>query len=115
MNVSLFQNLRPGGVLAVIDFAPRHWLFWLRRPSGVPENRGGHGIPQKILVQEMTQAGFLLDRAIDGWGYWPEASYCIVFRKPQRQASRAADSSVSGSHHGSPGPDVIVAANETPV
>ena len=99
MNVSLLQNLRPGGVLAVIDFAPRHWLFWLRRPSGVPENRGGHGIPQKILVQEMTHAGFLLDRAIDGWGYWPEASYCIVFRKPQPQASRAADSSVSGSHH----------------
>jgi len=47
--------------------------------KGVPSNRGGHGIPKKILVEELTAAGFKLDKSFDDW---PEDGYCLLFRKP---------------------------------
>ena len=78
MNASLYRSLRPGGVLAIIDFSPGTF-FWLWRPKGVPENRGGHGIPQKIVIEELTGAGFRLERVANDWPGW---QYCVVFRKP---------------------------------
>ena len=51
MNRSIYEALRAGGRLAVIDFEPRVWRFWLSRPDGVPENRGGHGMPLDVLDQ----------------------------------------------------------------
>jgi len=47
--------------------------------KGVPSNRGGHGIPKKILLQELTAAGFKLDKSFDDW---PDGGYCVLFRKP---------------------------------
>jgi len=79
VNASLFEAVRPGGRLAVIDFAPRSWMFWLQRPQGVPENRGGHGIPPALLIEEMTSAGFVFESRHDDWA---ERNYCVVFRKP---------------------------------
>ena len=75
MDASLFQSLKPGGMLAVIDFPPRSWL-----PSvpGVPANRGGHGIPKKVLIQELTSAGFQL---VSEPAEWPNDNYCVIFRK----------------------------------
>src|SRR5271169_2451981 len=67
MDASLFRSLKPGGRLAVIDFPPRKWLSQSDPVKGVPPNRGGHGIPQKILIQEMTVAGFTVDKVVDGW------------------------------------------------
>lgn len=78
VNASLYRAVRPGGILAIIDFSPR-LAFWLPRPKGVPENRGGHGVPQKVLIEELSQAGFRLEQVIDDW-YGPQ--YCVVFRKP---------------------------------
>lgn len=81
MDQSLLRSLKPGGEVAVIDFPPRKWLSESEPVKGVPANRGGHGIPQKILIEEMTAAGFTVDKAVNDW---PEDSYCVLFRKPAR-------------------------------
>ena len=79
MDTSLLRSLRPGGLLAVIEFAPRKSLTASDPVKGVPSNRGGHGIPKKILVEELTAAGFKLEKAIDDW---PDDGYCVLFRRP---------------------------------
>ena len=52
---NLLRTLKSGGRLAIIDFAPDNSLPPV---EGVPANRGGHGIPQKIMIEELTAAGF---------------------------------------------------------
>jgi ubiquinone/menaquinone biosynthesis C-methylase UbiE len=78
MDASLLRSLKPGGELAIIDFAPRKWLSESDPVKGVPANRGGHGIPKNILIEELTNAGFKVDKVFDDW---PDG-YCVVFRKP---------------------------------
>jgi ubiquinone/menaquinone biosynthesis C-methylase UbiE len=78
MDASLLRSLKPGGALAVIDFPPRKSLSESDPVKGVPANRGGHGIPEKILIEELTAAGFTVDKIVDDW---PDDSYCVVFRK----------------------------------
>jgi ubiquinone/menaquinone biosynthesis C-methylase UbiE len=78
MDASLLQSLKSGGMLAVIDFPPRTGLPTV---EGVPANRGGHGIPKKVLIQELTSAGFqLASEPAD----WPNDNYCVIFRKPEK-------------------------------
>jgi ubiquinone/menaquinone biosynthesis C-methylase UbiE len=79
MDRSLLSALKPGGELAVIDFAPRKSLSETDPVKGVPANRGGHGIPEKILIEEVTKAGFRVEKVLDDW---PEGSYCVILRKP---------------------------------
>jgi len=74
-DADLVRALQPGGLLAVIDFPPRAGLDEVK---GVPSNRGGHGIPQAILIQEVTAAGLSVEKIVDDW---PENSYCVVFLK----------------------------------
>jgi ubiquinone/menaquinone biosynthesis C-methylase UbiE len=81
MDRSLLRSLKPGGMLAVIDFPPRKGLTENDPVEGVPANRGGHGIPEKILIEELTAAGFTVDKIVHDW---PEDSYCVVFRKAQK-------------------------------
>ena len=78
MDASLLRSLKPGGELAVIDFSPRKWLSLTDPVKGVPANRGGHGIPQKILVEELTKAGFQVVKVFNDW---PDDSYCVLLRK----------------------------------
>ena len=75
---NLVRSLKPGARLAIIDFAP-----WENSatPQGVPENRGGHGIPQSVMVGELTTAGLRVEKAIDAWS---GNDYCVVFVKPKR-------------------------------
>lgn len=79
MDASLLRSLKPGGLLAVIDFPPRKWLSVTDPVKGVPANRGGHGIPQKVLVEELTANGLKVEKVLNDW---PEDSYCVIFRKP---------------------------------
>jgi ubiquinone/menaquinone biosynthesis C-methylase UbiE len=79
IDASLLRALKQGGVLAIIDFPPRSVLTQSSPVTGVPANRGGHGIPQKIVIQELTAAGFVVDKIFNDW---PEDDYCVLFRKP---------------------------------
>jgi len=49
--------------------------------EGVPANRGGHGIPKKILIQELTSSGF---QVVTEPADWPNNNYCVIFRKPEK-------------------------------
>src|SRR4030095_14524993 len=75
-NGDLLRALRPGGVLAIIDFPPMLRWLW---PWG-----GGRGGAARRVVEEVTASGFELVQVIDDWpGRGPFASYCAVFRKPR--------------------------------
>jgi ubiquinone/menaquinone biosynthesis C-methylase UbiE len=74
-NAKLVRSLKPGGRLAIIEFPPRPEL---EPVEGVPNNRGGHGIPQKIVVDELTAAGLQVEKIVNDW---PENSYCVLFIK----------------------------------
>jgi ubiquinone/menaquinone biosynthesis C-methylase UbiE len=75
---NVLRSLKPGGRLAIIDFPP-----WPNStpPKGVPKNRGGHGVPQKVMVDELKSAGLQVEKVIDNWS---GDDYCVVFVKPNR-------------------------------
>ena len=81
MDASLMRSSGECGRLAVIDFPPRKALSQSDPVKGVPQNRGGHGIPKKILVDELTAAGFAVEKTIDDW---PEDDYLVMFVKPAK-------------------------------
>ena len=72
INASLMRALRPGGVLAVIDFPPLvSWVWALN-----------HGVDVRRVTQEVVAGGFQLVTVIDDWpGRGPLGSYCAVFSK----------------------------------
>ncbi len=74
-DAALVRSLKTGGRLAIIDFPPRSGLDPV---EGVPANRGGHGIPQKVVIEELTAAGLQLEKAVNDW---PDDDYCVLFVK----------------------------------
>jgi ubiquinone/menaquinone biosynthesis C-methylase UbiE len=57
MNASLLQSVKPGGHVAVIDFAPPG------KEGDTPANRAGgdtHGVTAPTVIQELRAAGFEL-------------------------------------------------------
>ena len=74
-DAALVRSLKSGGRLAIIDFPARAGLDPV---EGVPSNRGGHGIPQKIVIEELTAAGLKVEKIVEDW---PESDYCVLFVK----------------------------------
>ena len=74
-DANIVRSLKPGGRLAIIDFPPRSGL---EPVEGVPANRGGHGIPQKIVIEELTAAGLEMEKVVNDW---PDDDYCVLFLK----------------------------------
>jgi ubiquinone/menaquinone biosynthesis C-methylase UbiE len=74
-DANLVRSLKPGGRLAIIDFPARSGLDPVQ---GVPSNRGGHGVPQKIVIEELTAAGLQVEKVVNDW---PDDDYCVLFVK----------------------------------
>jgi SAM-dependent methyltransferase len=75
---NLVRSLKPGAYLAIIDFPPNPNYSPV---EGVPKNRGGHGIPQKVMVGELTTAGLQVEKTINDWS---GSDYCVIFKRPNR-------------------------------
>jgi len=64
---SLHKNLKPGGLVALVDF-----------DEGTPEHASGHGIARSRVVAEVSGAGFELVRVEP---HWFGNAYCVLFRQ----------------------------------
>jgi len=79
-NSSLATALKSGGRLAIIDFVPTPGS---KKPDGVPANRGGHGVPVDVVINEMKAAGLTHVRTIEKWPPGDHApGFLILFEKP---------------------------------
>jgi len=80
-NSSLTAALKSGGRLAIIDSAP---AAGSKPPPGVPANRGGHGVPEDVVIHEIKAAGLVHVRTIEKWPPGDKApAFLILFEKPR--------------------------------
>jgi SAM-dependent methyltransferase len=78
-NKSLLASLKPGGRLAIIDAPPDKGS---PLPAGVPANRGGHGVPSAVVIEELVATGFTHIKTADHWPEPKDVSFLVLFRKP---------------------------------
>lgn len=65
-NLTLRRALKPGGLMAIIEY-----------DQGTQEYQSGHGIGRMRLIEELTAAGFAVDRVMETWS---GHAYCVLFR-----------------------------------
>jgi ubiquinone/menaquinone biosynthesis C-methylase UbiE len=76
MNGSLLRALKPGGRLAVVDFAPPSGAS---SPAGRRDDGDRHGVMPETVIDELRAAGFLaVERAP-----WPSAGYFLIVARRQ--------------------------------
>jgi SAM-dependent methyltransferase len=80
----VYQAIRPGGILAIIDF-----------DEGTPEQLSGHGIARETVIAEVTSIGFRLDEVIPDW---EGNAYCLLFRRPENPIRNALNASEASEH-----------------
>ena len=76
MNQSLYNSLKPGGRLAIIDFPPDGEES--ADPSGRADS-GHHGVTSRTVTRELRQAGFELVSVDEGTG---SRRFMVVMRRP---------------------------------
>lgn len=74
-NASLFESLKSGGRLAIIDFRPRSSEA---DPSG-RSSGNQHGVTAETVIEELKQAGFTMISAEEGAG----RDIYVVMQKPK--------------------------------
>jgi predicted methyltransferase len=77
MNHQLIKALKPGGLIAIIDYTS----YLGKRVQGVPKNRSNHGLATEILTQEIADAGFEVENIIQPW-MDDSKVYCVIARRP---------------------------------
>lgn len=80
---SLLASLKPGGMIAVVDFLRES--SELGRPDATPHDHE-HGVRIHHLTEQMEQAGFELVAQVEDWPSrvrnGRETDFCLVFRRP---------------------------------
>ncbi|MEM7479852.1 MAG: class I SAM-dependent methyltransferase [Acidobacteriota bacterium] len=78
MNLSLRRALRPGGLLAVVDYS----TYDGASVAGVPENRESHSVRPDIVVRETAEFGFEEVEVITPWNGRDDV-YCLLLRRTE--------------------------------
>lgn len=78
MNASIFKSVKPGGRVAVIDFAPSRGRAEAARPADRADD-DSHGTTAETVTKELTQAGFQVVRTDPGNDRW----FMVVATKPR--------------------------------
>lgn len=79
---SLLASLKPGGMIAIIDFLPRHDM---ENQDGTPDDHE-HGTSVEKLIEHVTASGFELVGQVDDFpsrvAHGKKTDYMVLFRRP---------------------------------